>query len=172
MAVGVDGPGNLPLGSVGRGTLLTVLGKPLSAGDVDALTAAGVALLWQLPNGHRARPAPGVSLPDGSYLTRPGGPRLRILGPGVLTNLLDPQRAPRDELLATLPHTAATPGALRPALIGADQEKRPLTSRTFDGIWQEICGRLLVHHALRQSARYAPAAHGRREPLQAPAFAR
>jgi hypothetical protein len=172
LAVGTDGPNTVPLGSVGRGTLLTVHGKPLSPGDVEALTAAGVALLWRLPDGHRARVTRGPLLPDGSFLARLGGLGLRVLGPGIFTSLLDAQRAPRAELLAILARTAATPGALREVLPGADRDKGPLTSRTFDGIRQELWGRLLVHHAIRQFTRHVRAPQEWRESVHVPEFAR
>lgn len=160
-AVGAGDPDGRLLGSAGRGTLLTVCGQPLRLADLDALSAARVALLWQLPDGHRTRPTPERLLPDGSYLTRLGGRPLRVLAPGIFSNLLDAQRAPAAELLGVLASTAATDGTLREAVLGVRGEKGPLTSRTFDGIQQEVCGRLLVHHALRRADRICLVHHVR-----------
>lgn len=142
-AVGAGDPDGRLLGSAGRGTLLTVCGQPLRLADLDALSAARVALLWQLPDGHRTRPTPERLLPDGSYLTRLGGRPLRVLAPGIFSNLLDAQRAPAAELLGVLASTAATDGTLREAVLGVRGRRGrspagPSTAsnrRSADGCW-------------------------------------
>ncbi|WP_405015976.1 transposase domain-containing protein [Kitasatospora sp. NBC_00070] len=154
------------LRSLGPGTLLTVPGRPFDLDHWDAITGAGAGLLWQLALGQRPRPTPERLCPDGSFLTRLGGRRARVLAPGVFTNLLDAQRAPAAELLGVLARTEAGGGALREALLGAGREKGPLTSRTSDGIQQEVCGRLLVHYAIRRSDRTGPTHFPRTFPEQ------
>ncbi|MER5637888.1 transposase domain-containing protein [Kitasatospora sp. NPDC002227] len=152
-AVGEQDPDAGLLRSHSPGTLLTVCGQPLRLDHWDAAAEARTALLWQLPLGQRPRPTPERLLPDGSFLTRLAGRPVRVLAPGVFTNLLDAGRAPGADLLGILARTDAGRGALREALLGPGREKGPLTSRTSDGARQEVCGRLLVHYALRRSGR-------------------
>jgi hypothetical protein len=124
--------------------------------------ATGAALLWRVKS-TLTLPVEAL-LPDGSYLTTVGrtsaqhpGIRVRVIcyrlaGSAevyrLLTNLLDPQEAPADDL-ARLYHERwdheGTLDELKAHLCGT----RRLRSETPDLVKQEIYGLLLAHYAVR-----------------------
>lgn len=145
------------LRSVAPGSLLLVDRLPLDRELIAAATAGGVALVWHLP-AVRIPVQSERRSPDGSFLAGLGGRLLRVIAPDVVTTLLDPALAPAPELLDAMNRSADQRGALRDAVLGRAQQNGPLTSRTTDGVHQEVYGRLLVHYAIRQSMQDARSA--------------
>ncbi|MDH6114100.1 hypothetical protein P3T36_002921 [Kitasatospora sp. MAP12-15] len=144
------------LRSVGPRSLLLVDRLPLDPELIATATAGGIALVWRLP-AVRIPVQSERRSPDGSFLAGLGGRLLRVIAPDVVTTLLDPA-VPAADLLDVLARGAEQHGALRDALLGGAQQHGPLTSRTPDGVRQEVYGRLLVHYAIRQSMQYARSA--------------
>ncbi len=145
------------LRSTGPDTLLVLDQVPTDPALLADAAARDAPLLWRL------RPARvpfqvQQRLPDGSFLTRLHGRTVRVIAPDAVTTLLNPAEAPAAELLDTLTRGAGGGEALLSALFGTTHDTGPLTSRTADGIHQEVYGRLLVHFAMRQSLQYARSA--------------
>ncbi|WP_030269652.1 transposase domain-containing protein [Streptomyces sp. NRRL B-24484] len=142
-----DGPGAAAtlLRSVGPDTLLVVQGPAPDHALAAAAAARGTGLAWRMPT-VRLPMQPERRLADGSFLVRPRGVPLRVIAAGLVTNLIDPAEAPAGELLAA---ADAVPDGrlLGDALLSAGPDAAPLTSRTAEGIDQELYGRLLVHNA-------------------------
>ncbi|MDH6128061.1 transposase domain-containing protein [Kitasatospora sp. GP82] len=149
VVLGGDGTERALLRSVPPGTLLMVAGRPLTDDLLRAVAAVRAEVAWLPPAGWR-RLEPHRWLPDGSFLTVMGGRQLRVVGSGLVTTALDHELAPAAELLALDSATAGEREVLRGVLLGSDRKKGPLTSKTAEGIRQEVYGRLLVHHALRR----------------------
>lgn len=146
------------LRSVGPDTLLVVQGPAPDHALAAAAAARGTGVAWRLPTA-RLPLQPERRLEDGSFLVRPRGVPLRVIGAGLVTTLLDPSLAPAGELLAA---TDAVPDGrlLGAALLAAGPDAAPLTSRTAEGVDQELYGRLLVHNARRRAADLAAFACG------------
>ncbi|PYC76804.1 IS4 family transposase [Streptomyces tateyamensis] len=159
------------LRSAGPTNLLLVDGQPLDPGLLATATACGVPLVWRLPAVRIVRQGEPCA-PDGSFRVRLGHQLLRVVAPDTVTTLLDPGFAPAAELRHLLARGAEQHGALRDALLGAYGRNGPLTSRTSEGVRQEVYGRLLVHYAIRQSMQYACSAPERRGAGRMPEFAR
>ncbi|WP_431681375.1 transposase domain-containing protein [Kitasatospora sp. KL5] len=145
------------LRSVEPGALLVSDGPAPDRGMAAAAAARGLGTVWRLPTA-RLPLQPERRLPDGTFLVRPRGLPLRVIGPGTVTNLLDPAQAPADELLDAVAAAARRSPALGRALLASGPAAAPLTSRTPDGIDQELYGRLLVHNSNHAGAsdRLAP----------------
>ena len=156
--------------SVGEGMLVLAdrefLGVPLWR----AVAATGAQLLWRVP-ANRVLDVE-QALPDGSWLSRlyAAGDRparrcpvrVRVVAyaladPGrtgageyrLVTDLLDHQRYPADELAALYPHRWEEETALDELKTHQRGPGVVLTSKTPDGIHQQVWAHLLVHHALR-----------------------
>ncbi|GJF27822.1 hypothetical protein KNE206_05220 [Kitasatospora sp. NE20-6] len=145
------------LRSVAPGALLVVEGGPFGPEAAAAAAAGGIGVIRRLPS-----PVvpfqPELRLRDGSFIVSRAGRPWRVIGPDLVTTLLDPVEAPARELLGGYVMAGAAHGTLRAALRGPDPAGAGLISRTPEGIDQELYGRLLVHHAARRSAHGAPAA--------------
>ncbi|WP_414167335.1 IS4 family transposase [Streptoverticillium reticulum] len=162
--------------SAGPGMLVLAdrefLGVPLWR----AFTATGARLLWRVP-ANRVLPVQ-ARLPDGSWLSRihAGSDskkrdpvRVRVIAYGVeghdteyrlVTDLLDAQRFPALELAALYCQRWEIESVF--AEIKTQQRGRHvvLSSKTPDGVLQQIWAHLLVHHALRVLACRTAAAGG------------
>ncbi|MCU7822101.1 transposase domain-containing protein [Kitasatospora sp. DSM 101779] len=152
------------LRSVGPDTLLVVEGLTPDHALAAAAAARGTGIAWRLPI-VRLPLQPERRLVDGSFLVRPRGVPLRVIGTGLVTNLLDPAEAPADELLDA---ADAVPDGrlLGDAVLSAGPDAAPLTSRTAEGIDQELYGRLLVHNARRIAGEMTECAYGPRSESQ------
>lgn len=134
--------------------------------------ASGVDLLWRLKK--NAVFAVEERLEDGSYLSRAfpspndrrkdrGGVVVRVIeyalhDPGrpnaestyrLLTTILDPKRAPANELAALYAERWEIEISIREVKVSQGRPERVLRSRKPDGVIQELYGFVSVHYAIR-----------------------
>jgi len=132
--------------------------------------ATAAQLVWRTKSNHRL--AVQERLSDGSYLSelfaasdrhRDDGVPVRVLeyaidDPGrpasdtcyrLLTTILDPDRAPADELAALYAQRWEFEGALDELKVHQRGPRAVLRSKTPDGVVQELYGHLCVHYAIR-----------------------
>lgn len=132
--------------------------------------ATAAQLLWRTKSNHRL--AVRERLSDGSYLSelfassdrqRDDGVPVRVVeyaidDPGrpasdtryrLLTTILDPDRAPADELAALYAQRWEFEGALDELKVHQRGPRVVLRSKTPDGVIQEVYGHLCVHYAIR-----------------------
>jgi hypothetical protein len=134
-----------------------------------AFTATGAHLLWRVP-ANRVLPVQR-RLPDGSWLSRihagtdskkrdpvrvrviayglTGVPGAEEMGYRLVTDLLDPQAYPAAELAAVYHQRWEIESVLGEIKTHQRGAKVVLSSKTPDGVRQQIWAHLLVHHALR-----------------------
>ncbi len=131
---------------------------------------SGAALVWRTKSNHRL--AVTERLSDGSYLSeiyassdrhRDDGVAVRVVeyeisDPGrpasdtryrLLTTILDPDRAPAEELAALYAERWEFEGALDELKVHQRGPRVVLRSKTPDGVIQEVYGHLCVHYAIR-----------------------
>src|ERR687893_724318 len=136
----------------------------------QAAAATGADLLWRVK--HNLRLPRAAALADGSYLTtiypsekdrrrRTGGIQVRVVEyrlegvAGVeplyrlLTSILDPQRAPAEELAALYHEHWEIEGALAELKTQLRGARVVLRSKTPELVRQEVWGLLLAHFAVR-----------------------
>ncbi|MGH3261352.1 MAG: IS4 family transposase [Trebonia sp.] len=132
-------------------------------------SASGADLVWRTKSNHRL---PVLErLPDGSYRSelfarrdRPrDGVSVRVVeyaldDPGrpqsdtryrLLTTILDPERAPANELAPLYAERWEFEGALDELKVHQRGPRVVLRSKTPDGVTQEVYGHLCVHYAIR-----------------------
>lgn len=132
--------------------------------------ATGAQLVWRTKSNHRL--AVSERLGDGSYRSqlfassdrgRSDGVDVRVVeyeidDPGrpktetryrLLTTILDPQRAPAEELAALYAQRWEFEGALDELKVHQRGPRVVLRSKTPDGVIQEVYGHLCVHYAIR-----------------------
>jgi hypothetical protein len=130
----------------------------------------GAALLWRTKQNHRL--AITERLSDGSYLSRlydssdrrrEHGVAVRVVeyeinDPGLaandtryrlLTTILDPDRAPAEELAPLYAQRWEFESALDELKVHQRGPRVVLRSKTPDGVIQEVYGHLCVHYAIR-----------------------
>ncbi|QIY60105.1 IS4 family transposase [Streptomyces sp. RPA4-5] len=165
--------------SAGPGMLVLADREFLGVRLWRAFAATGAHLLWRVP-ANRVLPVQ-ERLPDGSWLSRihagtdakkrdpvrvrviayglEGIPRAEESGYRLVTDLLDPMAYPAAELAALYHRRWEIESVLGEIKTHQRGAKVVLSSKTPDGVRQQIWAHLLVHHALRVLMWRTAAAH-------------